>query len=623
VENVAMPVDPLPPGFRLRADPRPAGPEPPRYRIERALSEGGFGLTYLAQDGWFSGTSVSDVVVIKEFAPEPLVRRNGSRIEVTSTQPQKLVERQELFEEHRYQFMREALVLQRLNHHRVVHVYDVWEENGTTYYAMELIAGACTLGDWSDRRSWEEIEAVGGGLLAGLEVLDRAGVSHFDLKPVNILMRNRSDPTLIDFGTAKLGTWNTRIAALSDEWSAPEVIAAARSGQPYKPTCGSWSDLYSWALIVVTLVLGREIAAHEIPAALAELNTRGVPLRWQQLLAQCLVADWQTRVAQIGTVRDVLARIHAPVVAPNMAAAPEPPWAATAFAAGTIKVGPGETCKTLQAALNVAAAGSTIALAPGSYDGTALTIDRDIRIVGLGNTELDTRIEVRGKDGIVVKQGARSVLENLLFAGVFTGHPRPETTLVTSWGEVMIRKCAFREAHHAATTNAEAWISDVSVDDCDFGLDGHGGRRAVVWRSRIHVRVGALLLDSQSTELSGLRILGTTAIRHPTTAADCEFSRVNVYRGRVSFNHCTIHGAMECRGRVEAEESQFEDRITLEGAAQLRLRHGCSVTSRSKHAITCREDSCADIDSTVTLQAAGTSGRAAVNIEDRAVVRWV
>ncbi len=100
-----------------------------KYKIERVLGQGGFGITYLAEQ-----VALNRQVAIKEFFIESLCDRsvNESTIMGTiSSGSGPMVDR------YKQKFLKEARLISELHHENIINVYDVFEENGTAYYVME------------------------------------------------------------------------------------------------------------------------------------------------------------------------------------------------------------------------------------------------------------------------------------------------------------------------------------------------------------------------------------------------------------------------------------------------------------------------------------------------------
>ena len=102
-----------------------------RYRIERHLSSGGFGNTYLARNLIFN-----DLVAVKEFFLRGITQRDGDSTISVSNSDNKL-----LFDEQLEKFKKEAQRIRQLRSPHIVRVHDLFEANGTAYYVMDYIDG--------------------------------------------------------------------------------------------------------------------------------------------------------------------------------------------------------------------------------------------------------------------------------------------------------------------------------------------------------------------------------------------------------------------------------------------------------------------------------------------------
>ncbi|MDV7390718.1 hypothetical protein RZS08_05160, partial [Arthrospira platensis SPKY1] len=99
-----------------------------RYRIERALGQGGFGITYLAHD-----QKLDQQVCIKEL----FVSGNSTRGTGWTVQSQSVGEFR--FADFQQRFVQEARQLARFQHPNIVRVTDVFEANATAYTVMEFV----------------------------------------------------------------------------------------------------------------------------------------------------------------------------------------------------------------------------------------------------------------------------------------------------------------------------------------------------------------------------------------------------------------------------------------------------------------------------------------------------
>ena len=103
-----------------------------KYRIERVLGQGGFGITYLATQ-----TSLQRKVAIKEFFMKDFCSRDSHTMYMQSF----TAESAKQVEQYRKKFFKEAGNLSRLHHPNIISVIDVFEENGTVYYSMPYYSG--------------------------------------------------------------------------------------------------------------------------------------------------------------------------------------------------------------------------------------------------------------------------------------------------------------------------------------------------------------------------------------------------------------------------------------------------------------------------------------------------
>ncbi len=168
-----------------------------KYRIERVLGQGGFGITYLAVQ-----TSLQRKVAVKEFFMEKFCARgyDTHTMDVPSTGGRNEVE------QYRRKFIKEANNLARLNHPHIISVIEVFEENGTVYYSMPYLPGGSLLeyvkvnGVLSESEAMKYIKQIAGALKY---MHDDMHICHFDVKPANILLDGKGNAILIDFGISK------------------------------------------------------------------------------------------------------------------------------------------------------------------------------------------------------------------------------------------------------------------------------------------------------------------------------------------------------------------------------------------------------------------------------------
>ena len=167
-----------------------------KYKIIRVLGQGGFGITYLAEN-----TLLEKNVAIKEFFPKDFCGRdNTSHLTIGTENNADTVAKLKA------RFLKEAKNIARLDHPGIVKIHDVFEEKNTAYYVMDYIEGE-NLNDMVKRNgSLPEQKAIEYIIKVGeaLEYIHSQQMTHFDVKPANIVVRcNDDQPILIDFGLSK------------------------------------------------------------------------------------------------------------------------------------------------------------------------------------------------------------------------------------------------------------------------------------------------------------------------------------------------------------------------------------------------------------------------------------
>lgn len=167
-----------------------------KYRIEKMLGQGGFGITYLAVQ-----IGLDRKVAVKEFFMKELCERNESTSHVTlGTQGSK-----ETVNRFREKFLKEARNIAKLNHPNIVRVIDIFEENGTAYYVMEYAENG-SLADKVKREGYlsEPIATRYIKQVAeALNYIHARNMNHLDIKPGNIMLNEEDNAILIDFGLSK------------------------------------------------------------------------------------------------------------------------------------------------------------------------------------------------------------------------------------------------------------------------------------------------------------------------------------------------------------------------------------------------------------------------------------
>jgi serine/threonine-protein kinase len=207
---------------------------------------------------------------------------------------------------------REARAASALNHPNIVTIYDIGEDDGTLYVAMEYIEGR-TLREALGQGALpvREVLHLAGQIAEGLAKAHAAGIIHRDLKPENVMITGDGLVKILDFGLAKLqvqdpgaasdvvtATRTTRIGAIVGTalYMSPEQAA----GRPLDYR----SDQFSFGSILYEMATGtlafKRDSLPQIQAAIIEdqpapMDRATVPSRLSAIVSRCLAKDREER----------------------------------------------------------------------------------------------------------------------------------------------------------------------------------------------------------------------------------------------------------------------------------------------------------------------------------------
>jgi serine/threonine protein kinase len=214
-----------------------------KYQIVRELGRGGMGIVYEALDGALGRKVALKLMVVSPLAKPEEARNEGER------------------------FLREAQLSAGLpKHPHIVGVYEVGVVDGRRYLTMELIEGK-PMSEWRKAESVtlrDEIEVL---RLVALAVhhAHEHGVIHRDLKPPNILIDEKKEPHVTDFGLAKMVGENLSVSLTgagmvvgTPAYVSPEQAEGSKS-------VDRRTDVYALGVMLFETVTGRPPFTGETP----------------------------------------------------------------------------------------------------------------------------------------------------------------------------------------------------------------------------------------------------------------------------------------------------------------------------------------------------------------------
>jgi eukaryotic-like serine/threonine-protein kinase len=265
------------------------------YEVLGELGRGGMGVVYKARQ-----VSLNRLVALK------MIRASGLG------DPQDLA-----------RFRAEAQALARLRHPNVVQVYEVGEQAGRPFFAMEYVDGG-SLADVP--KGTPQPPRWAAPLVQTLaRAMHRAheqGIIHRDLKPANVLVTADGTPKVSDFGVAKFlmgaGAVRTQSGAVL---GTPGYMAPEQAGGNSREV-GPATDVYALGAILYELLAGRPPFQAKTPADLVEQVLRAepvppsrlgpkVPRDLEAICLKCLHKDARQRYATAAGLADDLGRFLA------------------------------------------------------------------------------------------------------------------------------------------------------------------------------------------------------------------------------------------------------------------------------------------------------------------------
>ena len=294
---------------------REEAPPPGRmlhYEIVDKLGEGGMGAVYKARD-----THLDRFVALKFLPAEKVADPDRKR-----------------------RFVEEAKAASALNHPNIVTIHDIASEDGRDVIVMEYVEGK-TLTELIGRKGLPVAEALRLAIpmADALAAVHDAGIVHRDLKPANVMVTDKGQVKVLDFGLAKLAERPPvgESAPRTETGTILGTVAYMSPEQAEGKKVDARSDIFSFGSVLYEMLTGhrafeRDPTASTLAAILKEEPkparelAGGLPPELDRIVARCLRKDPERRFQHMGDVKAALADLSdeishadlvpAPLVAP-------------------------------------------------------------------------------------------------------------------------------------------------------------------------------------------------------------------------------------------------------------------------------------------------------------------